>query len=109
LREAISSEEVLFEITMSLDPPSYLNEKSSLVVGMNEAALRLAGEKMWSTFAARAAERFEVWWNMAVPRSNGGQEVDELTETNGVEGSIRTVGVEGEMACLNTRSPVTVG
>jgi hypothetical protein len=54
-------------------------------VGMNEAALRLAGEKMWSTSVARAAERLEVWWNMAVPRSNGGQEVDGLTETNGAE------------------------
>ena len=93
---------------MSLDPPSYLNEKSSFIVGMNKAALRLAGENMWSTFVARAAESSQMV-NMAVPGSNRGQEVEGLPETNGAEGPIRTVAVEGETACLHTRPSLTVG
>jgi hypothetical protein len=108
LREAVSSEGGLFEITMSLDPPSYLNEKSSLIVGMNKAALRLAGENMWSTVVAGAAESSHMV-NMAVPESNGGQEVEGLLETNGAEGPIRTVAVEGDTACLHTRPSLTVG
>jgi hypothetical protein len=87
LREAVSSEEGLFEITMSLDPPSHPNEKSSIIVGMNKAALRHAGENMWSTFVARAAESSQLM-NMAVPGSNAGQEVEGLPETNGAEGPI---------------------
>lgn len=93
---------------MSVDPPSYLNEKSSLTVGMNRAALRHVGENMWSTFVARAAESSQLM-NIAVPGSNGGQEAEGLPETNGAEGPIRTVAVEGETACLQTRPSVTVG
>ncbi len=44
-----------------------------------EVARKLAGEKRWSIFVARAAERFEAWWMRVIPRSNAGKLCERLT------------------------------
>jgi hypothetical protein len=75
LREAVSSEDGLFEIAETLYLPTYLDKRSA---EGTERARRFAREKRWSIYVARAAERFEAWWTRVIPTSNGGNLAERL-------------------------------
>jgi len=71
LREDIATSDGLFGISDELSTES----------SKPEEALAKVREKRWAVYVARAADRFETWWNTCVPSSQRRLRQSDVTST----------------------------
>jgi hypothetical protein len=81
LREDVGYKDGLFGISDNL-ASNFESTSSAKTTDTTDASLAKIREKRWAIYVARAAERFQAWWQHCVPKTSNGLPSRRLTQAD---------------------------